>query len=882
MLATANYQRTHSIIPALPSGYEIAEEWAVVIPEATTNLIINPSFELEDNALDGYSPGAPTVSNLVPAGTTLNIPDGTTYAPGPVLYLYGTVDLNSTGVLDLSGSTSITRVTSHKRRGGYGLQVVWGVTKEMTLTAGTAYTFSADVYAPTAATYVIRITDISTGYASEVKTRLDGVGWGRLAVTKANALTTGVHLLSIQRLDGGTFYTDGWQLEAKAYATTYADGDMVGYGRGVAYTWAAGAHSSTSTRNALTNSGGKEVKLKDLGLILTAVAGMGLAPPVVSALGGFRDGSQYDNTRFDNRSFSLGGWIQDINRLRYAEQLGRLSEALRPRRSAWDEPLRLHVTPQSNGIPLTNGPLEVTAGYTGGLEGATTGDYGQPVLANFVAFLPYVQAGGNDAASFASFDTIAANNILQIAPDGTVSNMAGGSDNLIDNIILTSRGTYVASGIFTTIGGVTAGGIAEYNPATGAWTALGTGVTSGQIRAILEDAEGNIFAGGDFSTIGGVAASNVAKWNRATSTWQAIGSGVNNTVYALAISRDGGVFIAGNFTTANAVAHARIVKYMPDGTWLALSSGANGPVRALTYSRWGELYVGGEFTTIGGSAFPRIARWDGTSFHALGSGFNQNWVEAITIGTRGEIYAGGLFSANGSGDAMAGVAVYEGDDWQALGSGLQEVGTILDVQVYSLAIAPDGSLLVGGNFDTAGGISLPDGFAQWRNGTWLPFPIDLFTGGLAYARSLLYAPDGTLTIGFGTEGTAVIPNVATVTNTGTADAYPYKVQFSGPCRLVSLQNLTTGEAIYFDYLTLLTGEVATLNLTPGKLSFTSSWRGNILNEILPGSSLSNWRLAPGANLVSVQALLYDVDPQPDTVMEWRTGYAALEHGTYTR
>lgn len=878
MLATESYQRTHSIIPALPSGYEIAEEWAVVIPEATTNLIVNPSFELEDNALDGYSPGAPTVSNLVPTGTTLNIPDGTTYQPGPVLYLYGTVDLNNTGVLDLSGSTSITRVTSHKRRGGYGLQVVWGVTYEYTLTAGTAYTFSADVYAPTAATYVIRITDIATGYASEVKTRLDGIGWGRLAVTKANALTTGVHLLSIQRLDGGTFYTDGWQLEAKAYATTYADGDMVGYGRGVAYGWTAGAHTSTSTRNALTNSGGREVKLRDLGLILTAVAGMGLAPPIVSALGGFRDGSQYDNTRFDNRSFSLGGWIQQVNRLRYAEQLGRLSEALRPRRSAWDEPLRFHVTPKSNGVPLTNGPLEVTASYTGGLEGATTGDYGQPVLANFVAFLPYVLAGGNDATSFASYDTITANNILQVAPDGTVSNMAGGSDNIVDMVILTQAGRYIASGIFTTIGGVTAGGIAEYDPATGDWTALGTGVTSGSINTILEDAEGNIFAGGNFSSIGGVSANNVAMWNG--TTWAAIGSGTNGPVDALALSRDGGVFIGGTYTTANGVAHARIVKYMPDGTWLALGTGASGPVKSLLYSRWGELYIGGEFATFDGTTVGRVARWDGTDAYALGSGFNLNSVNALAIGTRGELYAGGSFTQNGAGDTMPGLAVYEGDEWQALGSGLQEVNTLLDVTVHALAIASDGSLLVGGVFDVAGGITLPDRLAQWRNGAWYPLPLDLF--GTATPRSLLYAPDGTFTIGYDTEGAIVTPNVATVTNAGTADAYPYKIEFSGPCRLVALQNLTTGDAIYFDYLTLLTGEVATLNLTPGKITFTSSWRGNILNEILPGSSLSSWHLAPGANLVSVQALIYDVDPQPDTVMEWRTGYAALEHGTYTR
>lgn len=530
---------------------------------------------------------------------------------------------------------------------------------------------------------------------------------------------------------------------------------------------------------------------------------------------------------------------------------------------------------------MLNGPLEMVASYTSGLEGATNSEYGQPVIANFVSFFPFILAEGNDAQVLPSYDTVTANNILQIAPDGTVNTMAGGSNERVYDIILTSAGTYVASGPFTFMGGEAAGGIAEWRPVTEEWIPLGTGISSGTIYTILEDAEGNIFAGGNFTSIGGVTANSIAKWNRATEAWEALGSGVNGIVYALAISRDGGVFIGGEFTTANGVTHNRIVKYMPDGTWLALGTGFDGSVRALKYSRWGELYIGGFFTTASGSAMLRVTRWDGTTYHTLGSGFSTGSVFALEIGTRGELYAGGSFVLNGAGDIMRGIAVYEGEEWEALGSGLTEEATLLEPSVDALKIAPDGRLYVGGTFTHAGGIELPDQFAQWHNGIWLPIPLNLF-GSAASPDAIVLAPDGTLTLGFNTEGTAVVPAVSTVTNQGTAPSYPYKVEFSGPCRLLSLQNHTTGEAIYFDYLTLLDGETATLDLTPGRLSFKSSWRGNILNAILPGSSLASWHLAPGDNVITIGALDYSELSPPDVSMEWRTGYAAIEHATYLR
>jgi hypothetical protein len=89
------------------------------------------------------------------------------------------------------------------------------------------------------------------------------------------------------------------------------------------------------------------------------------------------------------------------------------------------------------------------------------------------------------------------------------------------------------------------------------------------------------------------------------------------------------------------------------------------------------------------------------------------------------------------------------------------------------------------------------------------------------------------------------------TNPGTAVTYPI-VKFIGPGRIYQLKNLTTGDEIYFD-LDLLSGETAVLDLTPGRKTFVSTFRGNLLplGAVLPGSDVVSFKLIPGSNNISI-------------------------------
>ncbi len=110
-----------------------------------------------------------------------------------------------------------------------------------------------------------------------------------------------------------------------------------------------------------------------------------------------------------------------------------------------------------------------------------------------------------------------------------------------------------------------------------------------------------------------------------------------------------------------------------------------------------------------------MARWDGTAWRALGSGLNDR-VLALAVAANGDVLAGGLFNDAGGNPAADRVARWNGTAWQPLGAGL--LGTVVDDFVYDVVIAPNGDVLVGGDFIDAGGNPAADHVARWDGTAW--------------------------------------------------------------------------------------------------------------------------------------------------------------------
>lgn len=101
----------------------------------------------------------------------------------------------------------------------------------------------------------------------------------------------------------------------------------------------------------------------------------------------------------------------------------------------------------------------------------------------------------------------------------------------------------------------------------------------------------------------------------------------------------------------------------------------------------------------------------GQTFLPLGSGFDAlSYVNVLFFDTTSSLlYAGGTFNNSGSGTPFAKIAVWDGTDWDSLGSGA--TGTVNGILKYN------NDIYAGGSFPSMGGINC-NGLARWDGFMW--------------------------------------------------------------------------------------------------------------------------------------------------------------------
>lgn len=800
--------RFHTL-PEIRSGAPLPHFVGVIIPEETTNLVTNPSIE---------------------TATTNYTAVGGSIARSATKQYHGTYSL------------AITPTAATTDGAYYGT---------ISLTSGTTYTLSCKFWGLPGVKY--KISFATTGGVDLAVKPFIGTGrwqWLWVTYTETSTTTRRLYFAKNTHTSTGVFYVDGVQVEAKAYPTTYCDGDQLGLLVGQqppAYLWTGTVHASTSTRSALTRAGGKVVNIRTAyGFLLTGIIGLGMATPNnVSIPYTVLDGARYQRTTKPPRTFSLTGRFQATT----TAHLDRLTSDMR---QAFDrdlvplqQPLVLLTEPRDECDNPTGDFAQVQCIYAGGLEGNDTSALAEDAAPTFTTYLPYLSGGDGGASLTVQTSVSNANAILKRSPSGTWSALGTGvGSGVVLAMVIGSDGSLYACGTFPSMGGVAntayiarwdgsawnalstggndfvndmafdpsgnlyaigkftlMGGIANTvriaKWSGSAWTALGTGMSGGgvgaQDRAVVVDNLGNVYAGGEFTDAGGSGADFVAKWNG--SAWSALGSvtAINNTVFALVVDPSNNVYAGGNFTDASGVASAdRVAKW--NGTaWSALSTGMDSTVSALERLSNGMIVAGGAFTTAGGVSAPNIAQWNGTGWATMGT---------------------------------------------------------LNGNVTRLFAGQNGLLYTSGDFTTANSITLPDRAAVWNGSTWLPIDVDV-TGSSSMSAAVT-APDGTLYLAFKTSGTATTAAVTAVTNDTPGFVWPRLVingPSSGTSRIYQIVNYTTNVGVYLN-LTLSAGEVATLDFNPQAPSFTTTFQGDITNTILPGSQPALLYLAPGSNSIS--------------------------------
>jgi hypothetical protein len=820
---------SYNVLAEPVTGYELSGDWYIIVPEESRNLIINPSVET----------------------STLGF---------------------------LASAVTNARTTTYSRRGAYSLSstptsnatagVLYVVDDGLTI--GTVYTFSVDVLGAPGVPYKITAEDAPTTYGT---TTFTGTGrWQRIKVTFITQ-TTYVTLFVMKNNSASTapFYTDGWQLEEKTYATTYFDGDSIGFVPGKKhFFWEGTPHFSKSRRHSQCRAGGRAYNLKDFGVHVTTLLGLGMTTPTnISSVSAVLGSGVYQGTVVSPRMFSLGGQLAGTSYVDLQQKVASLIDILKYDRVTPAQPLILRYYPD---VPNDDETLafDLVASYRQGLEGPIDNHYVLSLALTFEEYIPYIVSEAEYGSSLTMNSSVTnINNIAERSRTGTWQAMTVGPSSSVYAFALGGDGLVYVGGDFT---GLTGGGggayVMTWDPIARTWDTLPSSPDS-TVYAIAVDAAGTVYLGGAFTTVGIGSYAGIVKYVPSTGIFSVLGTGAaGGNVRALVIGPDGTLYAGGTFTGMGGVANTAKIAKWNGSAWSALGTGATGgDVFALTINGLGQLWAGGSFTAMGGvSNTTRLALWNGSAWSALSTGAN-NTVEALALGPNGGVYVGGAFTTIG-GLSISYVAKWNGTTFQALGTGP-------NAAVGSLLFDPDGNLYVGGSsstFVTAGGVGTKGQIAIWNGSAW--FPNDE-AASATNIEKMFMLPDGTLYIAPFTSGTATMSGATTVTNNGQALTYPI-LKLTGPGNVYTLTNWTIGATIAFDDLTLVAGEVVTFNLDPARLSIESSFRGAIRYTLIAGSNLDRWYLQPGANAITL--LVTSTTAASTAALMWHENYHSILTG----
>lgn len=745
---------------------------------------------------------------------------------------------------------------------GVASSVYWD---NMPMGNGLNYTFSVYVkgYAGQAMRIVIKT---GAGVAKETETFTATGYWQRIEVTHLGTETVTDYQLWVTR-DAVTstqpFYVDGFQYEQMSSATTFFHGYSSGFGTGeLEYYWQGLKRNSPSVRTSLTRSGGSLLCINDYAKVLSVYGfGMGQFEQLMTPMANGGDYYQQHIRKSRNISFLLA--YNGDNQGDMQTNRNIILEACRPDMLE-GQPMKLvYQGFDANGNEATH-PIEITCV----LQPSHVDTPPLPVFQKdtLVFTVPsglfdgqFEQGKGLDLKA-----EFTANYIVKRDTNGNWCEWTGAAyESLIAGITGDIRvikeapnGDIYVGGVFIDAGGVTdADYLAKWSKANQAWEAVVAGINN-TVRCMAFDANGDLYIGGSFTDLGDANGDGIVKITdlNGTPTLNSLGTGavfIGSGVMAITIAPNGYVYIGGDFTSVGSVLGTANIAYWNGTSWNGfLSSGLNNSVYDMAFAADGKLYIGGDFTNADGSYGDYICYWSGTAFYPIwgtGTPVTELNGPVYSIGTNsaGSIVISGAFT-NAGGIANADyIAYWNGTKYYSLGTGLNSAA-------YEILCTEDGKIYAVGNFTTAGGLTLSDRVAVYTNGAWQALDVDLPGTDSLYA--IYESSDKSLYIGGGFNGTAItgiLTNaIETMSYYGNANCYPVIV-IHGPGVLGAIRNYSTGKSVMFEDLTLLANEWVILRFEPNRLKMVSSWRGNIMHYIAPGSDYGNFYLRPDTNYISV-------------------------------
>lgn len=195
--------------------------------------------------------------------------------------------------------------------------------------------------------------------------------------------------------------------------------------------------------------------------------------------------------------------------------------------------------------------------------------------------------------------------------------------------------------------------------------------------------------------------------------------GALGPVYALALQGNGAAIVAGDFTAYNETNASRIARVQTDGSSdvVFISNtglGADGFIDALAIDNSGGIFLGGGFSSFNGAQRNGIARLnsDGTLDTTLfnpGYGLRSSGViSSIALQPNGQILIAGNFTQYNTNNVNCIARLNPDGSLDSTfnpGNGPLDAAWVSLTSINSLALQPDGKIIIGGDFTEVDGVS---------------------------------------------------------------------------------------------------------------------------------------------------------------------------------
>ena len=806
----------------------MASYFQYIVPEATTNLLSDPAFDLADPDTEWTFAG--------------------------------------------DGAQDYTRDTSQQFYGSgcaltdFGGGTYTDIYQSVTVTA-TAYYLSARV----------KRTGSGTVSATETQAYFDSsnVAWDSITALRDNwylceytaTATAGARTFGVRSLEDD-LWVDAVQLENKSYRTTFCYGNREGC------QWTGTPYQSTSTRSAQAKGGGRLYDIEDRSAYAQRWTGMGM-PKVRHHTRGYAllPGSYHMGTKIEERMIQILLWLKGTS-------LSNLHSVRQQLVEDWSVSGVLGTQPVRWRYSGATVEKEFDAYYESGLELHEFGGYKENVPLRLLCPDPLFYQVGETSTALDVSDTVAVRDVVgrldgtwdALGPPssgGTVYCMSVGPDGYL----------YVGGDFTNWDGGANLDGICYYDGST--WTAMGTGADDNIVYDMCWDANGNLYAVGTFTGMGGVANTlGVAQWDG--TSWNALGTGLDdNGGYGCCADMVGHIIVGGSFTGAGGVANTPRCAYWDGSAWQSIGSDIdNGTVWCVEADLENTIWIGGNFTNVVDANGDYLIRYtkgattpdieSSTTYQANGivytlargpervvrklasslgllSRMRGTYYRYVTFPT---LYIGGAFTTIG-GVSCARIADWDGTRMRALGDGA-------DDDVRDIEVGPDNKVYIVGELTTFDSRVLNQPAAVWKGSEAHHLDIDLPAG---FDATYLYAvaldqPDPVnvqnydIYLGGGGDGNATVAGSATITNDGSMTVAPI-VRFNrsgGTSATVHfVRDETSGAELPLDY-DLADGETLTVDFANARIY--SDMYGARMQSITRSGDFAGFRLEPGDSTVT--------------------------------